>query len=166
MPDIFRSNPLAMVLIGWAVVGGAAAFTSDSRTAGASPPHNDAASQPAKPKLDVSGRKRTGKASIYAKKFTGRTMADGTRMDPQDDNAASKTLPLGTTAKVTNLKTGQSTVVTIQDRGPYVKGRIMDLSPSTAHQIGITQKEGVAKVEVDPIALPLPDDTVEAGRKK
>jgi rare lipoprotein A len=67
---------------------------------------------------DLSGCKRTGIASFYADKFTGREMADGTRMDPNANNAASKTLPLGTTAKVTNLEIGQSAEVTIQDRGP------------------------------------------------
>jgi len=108
----------------------------------------------ARPKLDVSGKKRIGTASVYAHRFSGRKMADGTRMDPHDDNAASKTLPLGTEAKVTNLETGKSATVTIQDRGPYVKGRIVDLSPATAEKIGITPKEGVAKVEVAPLALP------------
>jgi len=108
----------------------------------------------ARPKLDRSGKKRIGTASVYAHRFAGRKMADGTRMDPHDDNAASKTLPLGTEARVTNLKTGRSTTVTIQDRGPYVKGRIVDLSPATAEKIGITPKEGVAKVEVAPIAVP------------
>jgi len=108
----------------------------------------------AKPKLDRSGQKRIGTASIYARMFSGRKMADGTRMDPHDDNAASKTLPLGTEARVTNLKTGQSATVTIQDRGPYVKGRIVDLSPATADKIGITPREGITKVEVAPIALP------------
>jgi len=105
-------------------------------------------------KIDRSGRKRIGVASVYAHRFAGRKMADGTRMDPHDDNAASKTLPLGTEARVTNLETGQSTTVTIQDRGPYVKGRIVDLSPATAEKIGITPKEGVAKVAVEPTALP------------
>jgi len=122
-----------------------------------------AASVPAKPRLDLSGRSRTGKASFYARKFAGRKMADGTPMDPADDNAASRTLPLGTTARVTNLETGQSAVVTIQDRGPYVKGRIVDLSPSTAQKIGITREEGVAPVEVAPISVPLPDGSVKRG---
>ena len=81
-------------------------------------------------------------------------MADGTRMDPLDSNAASKTLPLGTTARVTNLQTGRSAVVTIQDRGPYVKGRIVDLSPATAREIGITRRIGVALVEVEPLRVP------------
>jgi len=57
------------------------------------------------------------------------------------DNAASKTLaPSGPTARVTNLQTGRSAVVTIQDRGPYVKGRIVDLSPATAREIVISRE--------------------------
>jgi rare lipoprotein A len=117
----------------------------------------------ANPELDLSGHKRLGKASFYAEKFAGRKMADGTIMRPQSDNAASKTLPLGTTAKVTNLETGQSAVVTIHDRGPYIQGRIVDLSPSTAKEIGIEHKNGVAKVEVAPIVVPLPDGRVKLG---
>ena len=114
-------------------------------------------------RIDLSGAKRIGKASYYAKRFAGRKMADGTRMDPQDDNAASKTLPLGTKARVTNLETGQSATVTIQDRGPYVRGRIVDLSPSTAREIGITRQDGIATVEVAPLAVPQPDGTVKPG---
>jgi rare lipoprotein A len=112
---------------------------------------------------DLSGRTRFGDASFYAKKFAGREMADGGKMDPLGDNAASKTLPLGTRAKVTNIDTGQSAVVTIQDRGPYVKGRIVDLSPSTARKIGITQDNGVARVKVTPISVPLPNGTTKPG---
>jgi rare lipoprotein A len=126
----------------------------------ASASHEPAASRDppaAKPKLDRSGKKRVGTASVYARRFHGRKMADGTRMDVHDDNAASRTLPLGTQAKVTKLENGQSATVTIQDRGPYVKGRIVDLSPATADKIGITPKEGVAKVEVEPLSLPPPD---------
>jgi len=117
----------------------------------------------AHPKLDHSGSRKVGKASFYARMFAGRKMADGSRMNPHDDNAASKTLPLGTVAKVTNLETGRSAVVTIQDRGPYVKGRIVDLSPSTAQSIGITHQNGVADVEVAPIAVPQPDGSVKPG---
>jgi rare lipoprotein A len=117
----------------------------------------------AKPQLDRSGKRRVGKASFYARMFKGRKMADGKKMDPQNNNAASRTLPLGTIAKVTNLKTGMSAVVTIQDRGPYVAGRIVDLSPATAEKIGITPREGVTKVEVAPIAVPQPDGRVRFG---
>ena len=116
------------------------------------------ATQHPKPRLDLSGRRRTGKASFYGGKFSGRKMADCTRMDPRNDSAASKTLPLGTTAKVTNLETGESAVVTIRDRGPYVQGRIVDLTPATAEKVGIDRHEGVSKVEVTPITLPPPDD--------
>ena len=112
---------------------------------------------------DLSGCKRAGIASFYADMFTGRKMADGTRMDPNADNAASRTLPLGTTAKVTNLETGQSAEVTIQDRGPYVKGRIIDLSPATAREIGLDRRDGVANVVVTPIEVPLPDGGVKHG---
>ncbi|HKB54988.1 MAG TPA: septal ring lytic transglycosylase RlpA family protein [Ramlibacter sp.] len=114
-------------------------------------------------RIDRSGRRQVGKASIYARKFAGRRMADGHRMNPRDGNAASKVLPLGTVAKVTNLETGKSTVVTIQDRGPYVRGRIVDLSPGAAARIGLAKKKGVAPVEVAPIAVPLPDGSVKPG---
>ena len=94
------------------------------------------------------GARQVGKASIYARKFAGRKMANGQRMDPRGSNAASKTLPLGTRARVTNLETGRSAVVTIEDHGPHVRGRIIDLSPATAGQIGLTREQGIAPVEV------------------
>ena len=110
-----------------------------------------------KARLDLSGRTRVGKASFYAGKFNGRKMADGSRMDPRNDSAASKTLPLGTTAKVTNLETGESAVVTIRDRGPHVPGRIVDLTPATAQKVGIDRQQGVSKVAVTPINVPPAD---------
>jgi rare lipoprotein A len=119
-------------------------------------------SKPAPPP-DLTARKRVGKASFYARQFFGKPMADGTPMDPQGDNAASRTLPLGTTAKVTNVETGKTAVVTIQDRGPYVDGRVVDLSPGTAEKIGLTPRKGVTKVVVAPIAVPLPDGKVKVG---
>ncbi len=123
-------------------------------------PHED---KTEKLPADLSGHKRVGKASIYARRFAGHKMADGKPMEPSDDNAASKTLPMGTTAKVTNTETGKSAVVTIEDRGPYVKGRILDVSPSTARKLGVDAKEGVANVTVEPIAVPLPNGEVKPG---
>ncbi|HEY0837534.1 MAG TPA: septal ring lytic transglycosylase RlpA family protein, partial [Azospirillum sp.] len=61
------------------------------------------------------------------------------------------------------LDTGRSAVVTIQDRGPFVEGRIVDLSPATARQIGLGRDEGVTTVEVAPIAVPQPDGSVRRG---
>jgi rare lipoprotein A len=86
-------------------------------------------------------------------------------MNPRGNNAASRTLPLGTVAKVTNLATGRSAIIKIEDRGPYIKGRIVDLSPSTAHKIGITKRLGVAKVVVAPLAVPLPNGRVRLARE-
>jgi rare lipoprotein A len=106
------------------------------------------------PKKPARVHSQVGKAAIYAKKFANRKMANGRRMDPNDSNAASKTLPLGTRARVTNLETGKSAVVTIEDRGPYVRGRVVDLSPATAEQIGLERKQGVAPVEVTPLEVP------------
>ena len=122
-----------------------------------------APAQPARPHPDRTGQPRVGVASFYADGFAGREMANGAPMDPAADNAASRTLPLGTTAKVTNISTGESAVVTIQDRGPYAKGRLVDLSPSTARKIGISRKKGVARVRVSPISVPLPDGSVKLG---
>ena len=127
----------------------------------------DAAKKPAsgdakKTALDHSGKARSGKASFYAKKFNGRKMADGTRMDPNADVAASKTLPLGTTARVTNLESGKSAVVEIRDRGPYVPGRIVDVTPKVADKLDM-KEEGVVPVVVKPIAVPQPDGSIKPG---
>ena len=117
----------------------------------------------AKPQLDRSGHRRIGKASFYAPMFAGRTMADGSPMEPAGNNAASRTLPLGTTAKVTNLATGKTAIVQIRDRGPYVPGRIVDLSPATARQIGLDRRTGVTRVAVSPITVPMPSGEVKLG---
>ena len=114
-------------------------------------PASKVASQPV---IDRSGTRRYGKASFYASRFGGRKMANGQRFSLATNNAASRTLPLGTTAKVTNLETGKSALVTIRDRGPYVGGRIIDLSPATARLIGISKKRGLASVEVTPVSFP------------
>jgi rare lipoprotein A len=108
-------------------------------------------------------RPQVGKASIYADKFANRKMANGKPMNPKGDNAASKTLPLGTRALVTNLQTGKSAVVTIEDRGPYVDGRIVDLSPATAEKIGLERRQGLAPVEVRPLELPPSARVASAG---
>ncbi|WP_211254902.1 septal ring lytic transglycosylase RlpA family protein [Nevskia soli] len=90
-----------------------------------------------------------GKASVYSRKLSKRPMADGTPLDLDSNAAASKTLPLGSRAKVTNLRNGRSAEVVIKDRGPFVKGRIIDLSPKTAKALGF--RTGTVPVEVTPI---------------
>jgi rare lipoprotein A len=96
---------------------------------------------------DEAPKRQTGLASYYADFFAGRTMANGEPMRPESNNAASRTLPLGTTAIVTNLENGRSAEVEITDRGPYVDGRIIDVSPGTARELGMLE-DGVVRVEV------------------
>jgi len=75
-------------------------------------------------------------------------MADGCRFDPARLTAASRTLPLGTSARVRNLSNGLSVVVSITDRGPYVRGRVIDLSLAAARALGAVQA-GVVPVTIE-----------------
>ena len=93
----------------------------------------------------------TGRASWYGPGFRGRKTASGKIFDDSKFTAAHKTLPLGTIAKVTNLSNGKSVKVEINDRGPYVDGRIIDLSHAAAHALGMVDR-GVAHVEIEPVS--------------
>ena len=94
------------------------------------------------------------RASWYGPGFQGRQTSTGERFDQNALTAASTTLPLGSHVRVTNPKTGRSVVVRINDRGPYVRGRSIDLSRAAAERIGVRQA-GVAPVEVaSPTATP------------
>ena len=112
--------------------------------------------------IDHSGRKQKGKASYYAAKFAHRKMADGNHMNPQANVAASKTLPLGTTATIINLQNGRSSTVRVEDRGPFAAGRVMDVTPKVAQELGM-MKRGVTLVEVKPIVVPQPNGEVRLG---
>jgi len=103
------------------------------------------------PLPDAQGFVQTGKASWYGKKFHGRTTSNGERYDMYATTAAHKTLPFGTHVHVTNLRNGRSTVVRINDRGPFVKGRIIDLSYSSAREIGLVGP-GVTDVRIRALA--------------
>jgi rare lipoprotein A len=112
--------------------------------------------------IDRSGRKQKGGASYYSRHFTNKKMADGQRMNPNSNVAASKTLPLGSVAKVTNLDNGKTATVKIEDRGPFVHGRVVDLAPKVADQLDL-KEHGVAPVEIKPITLPQPDGGIKLG---
>jgi rare lipoprotein A len=129
------------------------------------PVTEQATSQPAKPnasQLDRSGRIQEGGASFISPRLADRTMADGDRLDPNANVIASKTLPLGTKAKVTNPATGKPTVVTVADRGPFVKGRVADVSPKVADELDMRDK-GVGKLTVAPISVPQANGSVKSG---
>jgi rare lipoprotein A len=102
------------------------------------------------------GRVQQGVASLYSDSFHGRRTASGERYDRTALTAAHKTLPLGTEVRVTRVKTGDSVVVRINDRGPFIKGRIIDLSRRAARELGMVNK-GVDKVRVEVISRPEDD---------
>jgi rare lipoprotein A len=85
-----------------------------------------------------------GVASFYDDTET----ANGEKFDPQAMTAAHRSLPFGTMLRVTNLETGRSVTVRVNDRGPFVQGRDVDLSPSAAEKLGIVE-QGLAKVRLD-----------------
>ncbi len=89
-----------------------------------------------------------GIASYYGKRWHGRLTANGERLNINALTAAHKSLPFNTFVKVTDLETGKSVIVRINDRGPYIKGRIIDLTDYAAKKLGILEK-GIAKVRVE-----------------
>src|SRR5579864_8087049 len=90
---------------------------------------------------------QVGKASWYGKRFHGRTTASGEDFDMFELTAAHRQLPLGTYVRVTDLRNGKSVIVRINDRGPYIKGRIMDLSYSAARMLNF--RDGIERVRLD-----------------
>ncbi len=94
------------------------------------------------------GSVQEGEASYYAHKYHGRTTANGETYDENKMTAAHKTLPFGTTVRVTNLANGKKVVVRINDRGPFIKGRIIDLSYKAAGELDYISR-GVVKVRVE-----------------
>jgi rare lipoprotein A len=90
---------------------------------------------------------QSGIASVYA--YDGEKTANGERASPAGLTAAHRTLPLGSHVRVTNKRNGRSVVVRINDRGPYVAGRIIDLTPAGAHALGFS---GLAPVTVDRVS--------------
>ena len=103
------------------------------------------------PVVKEPGYHAVGLASYYGRKFHGRRTASGERYNMQALTAAHRTLAFGSRVEVTNLKNGRKVRVRINDRGPFIKGRIIDLSYAAAKQIGMLSR-GVARVKIQ--ALP------------
>jgi rare lipoprotein A len=97
----------------------------------------------------TTGFQEIGKAAWYD--LVGRRTSSGERLDVSTPTAAHRSLPLGSCAKVTSLDTGRSVIVRINDRGPYTRGFIIDLSPRAAEDLGM-RHAGVAAVAVEPVA--------------
>ncbi|MDE1154375.1 MAG: septal ring lytic transglycosylase RlpA family protein [Acidobacteriaceae bacterium] len=104
----------------------------------------------------------TGMASWYGPQYNRHKAADGTVYDQTAMTAAHRTLPLGSLARVTNVSTGESVIVRITDRGPFVRGRVLDLSQGAAKQIGV-YRMGVAKVKVEAWNPPVESAAAASG---
>lgn len=100
-----------------------------------------------KPTETLPGLIQKGKASFYAKKFTGRKTAYGERVSPDALEGAHRSYPLNTLVEVTNLDNQRSVIVRINDRGPFIKGRVIDITHAAAHALGMISK-GVANVSL------------------
>src|SRR5688500_19368973 len=96
------------------------------------------------------GQVQTGKASFYADKFEGTPTASGEKYRHNTLTAAHKTLPFGTRVRVTNISNNESVEVVINDRGPYVENRIIDLSKTEAEELGFVNK-GLADIKLEVI---------------
>lgn len=103
-----------------------------------------------KPVSDAIGFKEVGFASYYSDEFIGKRTASGEYYNPQEFTAAHRTLPFGTKIRVTNLENGKQAVVRVNDRGPFIDGRIIDLSKSAAKLLGFLEK-GIVKVQIEVI---------------
>lgn len=101
-----------------------------------------------KPKISVVRDLGTGVASYYGRRFHGRLTANGERFNMNAMTAAHKTLPFGTRVRVTNPRNGRSVTVRINDRGPFIRGRTIDLSRAAATRIGMISS-GHARVKLD-----------------
>jgi rare lipoprotein A len=152
---------MAMVAVGFASAGTAsAAYECKGPAASCAKAHKHAAKKTSYKKASknsygyksskkksysvASGGSYSGMGSYY---WQPQRVASGGWFNPNAMTAAHKTLPFGTKVRVTNRNNGRSVVVTINDRGPYIKGRIIDLSKAAAKQVGMTAS-GVAPVSV------------------
>lgn len=125
--------------------------------AAAAPGH---AGAPAEPDPAAGRFVQKGMASWYGPDFAGRRTSSGARFDPAEMTAAHRTLPLGTRLLVTSRATGRSVVVTVNDRGPYLHSRIIDLSRAAALRLGMVHA-GVGSVVLKRIVRP---DDVEVAQ--
>jgi rare lipoprotein A len=130
----FHPVSIALLLLGFLLGAGCAA-----RAAGPKPPDYD---------TSTDAFIEEGIAAYYATAFHGRRTASGSIYDERDLTAAHRTLPFGTCVRVTRLENGKDVVVTINDRGPFTKGRVIDLSREAARRLDLI-RDGIARVRVE-----------------
>ena len=97
------------------------------------------------PLMSVTAHAEAGLASVYSTE-SGSSTASGARLDPGAMTAAHRSIPFGSRIRVTNRRNGHSVVVTVNDRGPFVRGRVVDVTPAAAHVLGFS---GLTQVTVE-----------------
>ena len=115
-------------------------------TAPAAPITGDEQPVDEEPEL-VQGAVQEGVASFYADSLAGRRTASGARYDPKEATCAHRSLPFGTVLRVEEIETGKSVVCVVNDRGPFVEGRVVDVSKSVAQELGF-QERGLTRVRL------------------
>ncbi|MFZ5731468.1 MAG: septal ring lytic transglycosylase RlpA family protein [Pseudomonadota bacterium] len=138
VPSVRTARPLAILVAATAaltITGGLSDASAKTR--------KDPMNAQAHAGASTGGRSFSGMASYYGNELAGRRTASGARFNPNGMTAAHRTLPFGTKLRVTHG--GRSVIVTINDRGPFVRGRVLDLSKGAAQAIGMTGR-GVGRV--------------------
>jgi rare lipoprotein A len=150
-----RDVRAALALMSLSLAVSCATQPESSQTSAPAPAISPVAPPPAIPAASRTSAKgsKAVRASYQGNAQVGRRTASGEIYDPNDLTAASRTLPLGSSVIVTNPSTGRSVKVRINDRGPYVRGRSLDLSKRAAEEIGLTDK-GVGRVKIKRAAKP------------
>ena len=123
----------------WATLAALAFLAGCSTVPGHAPSQSDTPVPAPAPASSTSLELGRGKASWYGPRFHGRRTANGERFDMNELTAAHRTLPFGTLVRVLNVQNGREVVVRINDRGPHVRGRIIDLSKAAAAEIDLLQ---------------------------
>ena len=140
-------------IVAGAVVGAALISCTSLQSTKVRAEIETAASEQGKKTLKPTGYVQTGKASWYSVRTNGGTVtASGQRLSNSAATAAHRTLPMGSMVRVTNLRNGRSQIVKITDRGPFIKGRIIDVTIGTAEKLGMVNA-GVVPCKVEQLAL-------------
>jgi rare lipoprotein A len=112
----------------------------------------------------IAAQTHRGKASYYSKRATGARTASGERLHHDSLTCAHRTYPFGTLLKVTNLANNREVIVRVTDRGPFVRGRIIDISYEAAQQLGMLA-QGIGMVEVERVDKPKPPYRMEENER-
>ncbi len=124
----------------------------------------DASARAVKARVKIKKRE-SGVASYYGPEFAFRRTASGEMFDPKEMTAAHRTLPFGTKIRVTNLANGKRVVLRVNDRGPYRKGRVIDVSHAAARKLGFSH-HGTARVRIDVLSRGKIEGPRMAARQK